>query len=189
MRISLARTCAAAVVAATVAGAAFVSPALAENPMVGGSPMYESKTIVENAVNSKDHETLVAAVKAAGLVETLSGPGPFIVFAPTDAAFDKLPAGTVATLVKPENKAKLTEILTYHVVAGRGTVAQMHKAAMEAGGSVGLETVNGELLTVKATDDGGITLTDKKGNTARVTIADVRQSNGIIQVVDTVLMP
>ena len=128
-------------------------------------------------------------MKAAGLVETLSGPGPFIVFAPTDAAFDKLPAGTVATLVKPENKAKLTEILTYHVVAGRGTVAQMHKAAMEAGGSVGLETVNGELLTVKATDDGGITLTDKKGNTARVTIADVRQSNGIIQVADTVLMP
>ena len=149
--------------------------------MVGGAPMYPSKNIVENAVNSKDHTTLVAAVKAAGLVDTLSGKGPFTVFAPTNAAFAKLPAGTVDTLVKPENKATLTKILTYHVVAGKLNAADLTDGKK-------LKTVEGEELTVKNAG-GKVTLTDAKGGTSTVTIADVNQSNGVIHVVDTVLMP
>jgi uncharacterized surface protein with fasciclin (FAS1) repeats len=153
--------------------------------MVGGAPMYPSKNIIQNAVNSKDHTTLVAAVKAAGLVDTLSGPGPFTVFAPTNAAFGKLPAGTVETLVKPENKNTLTNILTYHVVAGRMSAADlMKKARMGAT----LTTVEGETLKVSA-KNGAVWLTDAKGGTARVTIPNVNQSNGVIHVVDTVLMP
>ena len=153
--------------------------------MVGGAPMYPSKNIIQNAVNSKDHTTLVAAVKAAGLVDTLSGPGPFTVFAPTNAAFGKLPAGTVDTLVKPENKATLTKILTYHVVAGRISAADlMAKAKM--GGM--LTTVEGEPLKVSVSH-GVVWLTDAKGGKARVTIPNVNQSNGVIHVVDTVLMP
>ncbi len=155
---------------------------------VGGAPMYPSKNIIQNAVNSKDHTTLVAAVKAAGLVDTLSGPGPFTVFAPTNAAFGKLPAGTVETLVKPENKATLTTILTYHVVAGRMSAADlMAKARMGAGKNT-LTTVQGETLTVTA-KSGAVWLTDAKGGMSKVTIANVNQSNGVIHVVDTVLMP
>lgn len=153
--------------------------------MVGGAPMYPSKNIIQNAVNSKDHTTLVAAVKAAGLVDTLSGPGPFTVFAPTNEAFGKLPAGTVDALVKPENKATLTKILTYHVVAGRMSAADLMKAA-KMGGS--LTTVEGETLKVSS-KGGAVWLTDAKGGMAKVTIADVNQSNGVIHVVDTVLMP
>ena len=149
--------------------------------MVGGAPMYPSKNIVENAVNSKDHTTLVAAVKAAGLVDTLSGKGPFTVFAPTNAAFGKLPAGTVDTLVKPESKATLTKILTYHVVAGKMNAADLTDGKK-------LTTVEGEQLTVKRTG-GKVFIVDAKGGTSRVTIADVNQSNGVIHVVNTVLMP
>ncbi|MBR7620680.1 fasciclin domain-containing protein [Phenylobacterium sp. 20VBR1] len=156
--------------------------------MVGGAAMYPSKNIVENAVNSKDHTTLVAAVKAAGLVETLSGPGPFTVFAPTNAAFAKLPAGTVDTLVKPENKATLTKILTYHVVPGRLTAMDLTSKIKAGGGKAMLKTVQGEDLTVTA-KGGMVLLTDAKGGKSTVTIADVMQSNGVIHVVDTVLMP
>lgn len=156
--------------------------------MVGGAAMYPSKTIVQNAMNSKDHTTLVAAVKAAGLVDTLSGPGPFTVFAPTNAAFAKLPAGTVDTLVKPENKAALTKILTYHVVAGRLTAADLKANAMAHGGKAVLTTVQGEKLTVSKAGMGW-KVTDAKGGSAMITIADVMQSNGVIHVVDTVLMP
>jgi uncharacterized surface protein with fasciclin (FAS1) repeats len=158
------------------------------NPMVGGAAMYKMKNIVQNAVNSKDHTTLVAAVKAAGLVETLEGPGPFTVFAPTNAAFDKLPAGTVDTLVKPENKATLTGVLTYHVVAGRMTSRNIAAAIRAGHGEAKLTTVQGETLT--ATMSGKhLTLTDAKGDKSMVTVADVMQSNGVIHVVDTVLMP
>ena len=143
--------------------------------------MYPSKNIVENAVNSKDHTTLVAAVKAAGLVDTLAGPGPFTVFAPTNAAFGKLPKGTVATLVKPENKATLTKILTYHVVPGKMNAADLTDGKK-------LKTVEGETLTVKASG-GKVMLMDAKGGSSTVTIADVNQSNGVIHVVNTVLMP
>jgi uncharacterized surface protein with fasciclin (FAS1) repeats len=156
-----------------------------QDPMVGGAAMYPSKNIVENAVNSKDHTTLVAAVKAAGLVDTLSGPGPFTVFAPTNEAFDKLPPGTVADLVKPENQAMLTKILTYHVVSGRYTSADLMKLA-KSGGT--LTTVEGEPLTVTVKHH-HIVLIDAKGDKSTVTIPDVYQSNGVIQVVDTVLMP
>ena len=156
--------------------------------MVGGAAMYPSKNIVENAVNSKDHTTLVAAVKAAGLVETLSGPGPFTVFAPTNAAFAKLPAGTVDTLVKPENKATLTKILTYHVVPGRLTAMDLTAKIKAGGGKAMLKTVQGEMLTFRA-KGGKVLLTDAKGGKSTVTIADVMQSNGVIHVVDTVLMP
>lgn len=155
---------------------------------VGGAPMYPSKNIIENAVNSKDHTTLVAAVKAAGLVETLSGPGPFTVFAPTNMAFDKLPKGTVDMLVKPENKAMLTGILTYHVVSGNMSAADLMKAIKDGGGKAMLKTVaGGELTTMQKGKK--IVLTDAKGNKAMVTIADVFQSNGVIHVIDTVLMP
>jgi uncharacterized surface protein with fasciclin (FAS1) repeats len=155
---------------------------------VGGAPMYPSKNIIQNAVNSKDHTTLVAAVKAAGLVDTLSGPGPFTVFAPTNAAFGKLPAGTVDTLVKPENKATLTKILTYHVVSGHLSSADLKKTAAMGMGKNTLKTVQGETLTVTA-KGGAVWLTDVKGGMSKVTIADVNQSNGVIHVVDTVLMP
>lgn len=158
------------------------------NPMVGGAAMYPSKNIVENAVNSKDHTTLVAAVKAAGLVETLQGPGPFTVFAPTNAAFDKLPAGTVETLVKPENKATLTSILTYHVVPGTLDAKTLMADIAKGGGKAMLKTVNGEELTLQQ-EAKGITITDMKGDKSLVTIADVRQSNGVIHVIDTVLLP
>ncbi len=155
---------------------------------VGGAPMYPSKNIIQNAVNSKDHTTLVAAVKAAGLVDTLSGPGPFTVFAPTNAAFAKLPAGTVDTLVKPENKDTLTKILTYHVVSG-SMDSKAIAAAIKAGhGTATLTTVQGEPLTAKMMG-GKLVLTDAKGGMSTVTIKDVYQSNGVIHVVDTVLMP
>ena len=159
-----------------------------KDPMVGGAAMYTSKNIVENAVNSKDHTTLVAAVKAAGLVETLESAGPFTVFAPTNEAFDKLPAGTVDTLVKPENRDTLTKILTYHVVAGRITTNDLKKMIEDRGGKAMLKTVQGGSL--KATMGGGkIWLTDDKGGMASITIPNVYQSNGVIQVVDAVLMP
>ncbi len=155
---------------------------------VGGAAMYPSKNIIENAVNSADHTTLVAAVKAAGLVDTLSGPGPFTVFAPTNAAFDKLPAGTVDTLVKPENKAMLTGILTYHVVSGKMD-SKAVAAAIKAGhGKAVLKTVAGGDLTASMRGK-DLILTDAKGGVSKVTIADVYQSNGVIHVVDTVLMP
>ena len=159
-----------------------------KDPMVGGAAMYPTKNIVENAVNSKDHTTLVAAVKAAGLVDTLSGTGPFTVFAPTNEAFDKLPAGTVDTLLKPENKDQLVKILTYHVVAGRMTAKDLKKAIKMGGGKATLKTVQGDPL-VATFKDGKIMLTDEKGGMSTVTIADVIQSNGVIHVVDTVLMP
>lgn len=150
--------------------------------------MYPSKNIIENAVNSKDHTTLVAAVKAAGLVETLSSPGPFTVFAPTNMAFDKLPKGTVDMLVKPENKAMLTGILTYHVVSGNMSAADLMKAIKDGGGKAMLKTAAGGDLTAMQKGK-KIILTDAKGNKAMVTIADVFQSNGVIHVIDTVLMP
>ncbi|WP_052120438.1 fasciclin domain-containing protein [Inquilinus limosus] len=168
---------------------ASASPAFAETTvMVGGAAMYPSKTIVENAVNSKDHTTLVAAVKTAGLVDTLNGAGPFTVFAPTNAAFGKLPRGTVDTLVKPENKAMLTQILTYHVVPGRLTAADLQKAVKDGKGKAVLKTVEGEPLTVEWKHE-RLEVVDAKGGTAWVTIPDVLQSNGVIHVVDTVLMP
>ncbi len=160
-----------------------ITPVMAKEKtvMVGGAAMYPSKNIVENAVHSKDHTTLVAAVKAAGLVDTLSGAGPFTVFAPTNAAFGKLPKGTVETLVKPENKATLTKILTYHVVPGRLEAADLTDGKT-------LTTVEGETLTVKRAG-GKVMLVDAKGGTSTVTIANVNQSNGVIHVVNTVLMP
>jgi len=156
--------------------------------MVGGAPMYASKDIIDNAVNSKDHTTLVAAVKAAGLVQTLKGPGPFTVFAPTNDAFAALPAGTVDTLLKPENKATLTKVLTFHVVPGKHTAASLKKQVAESGGKATLKTVEGETLIVTSLND-TLMVTDQKGNTAKVTITDVLQSNGVILVVDKVLLP
>lgn len=172
---------------AVLCGTASVSFA-ADTVMVGGAAMYPNKTIVENALNSRDHTTLVAAVKAAGLVDTLNGKGPFTVFAPTNEAFAKLPAGTVDTLVKPEHKADLTRILTYHVVAGTYTSQQLMADTRKHGGTVSLKTVEGEPLTVKL-HDGALWVVDAKGGKAAISIADVRQSNGVIHVVDTVLMP
>jgi uncharacterized surface protein with fasciclin (FAS1) repeats len=151
--------------------------------------MYPSKNIIQNAVHSKDHTTLVAAVKAAGLVDTLQGPGPFTVFAPTNAAFGKLPAGTVENLVKPENKQTLTTILTYHVVPGRMTAVNLMKAVKDGEGMAKLKTVAGGELTVKQAGPGKLSITDAKGGSSSVTIADVLQSNGVIHVVDTVLLP
>ena len=161
---------------------------LSANPMVGGAPMYSTKNIVQNAVNSKDHTTLVAAVKAGGLVDTLSGKGPFTVFAPTNAAFAMLPAGTVETLVKPENKAELDRILTYHVVPGRITAQQIAAMAAKQHGTAMLKTVEGEELKF-AKDGGTWWVIDAKGNKARITIPNVMQSNGVIHVIDTVLIP
>src|SRR3984885_11959829 len=159
------------------------------DPMVGGHEMSPSKNIIQNAVNSKDHTTLVAAVKAAGLVQTLEGPGPFTVFAPTNEAFAKLPAGTVDTLLKPENKPMLTKILTYHVVPGRMTAANLMKAVKDGEGEAKLKTVEGDSLIVKQAGMGKLSVTDAKGDVAMVTIGDVLQSNGVIHVVDTVLLP
>jgi len=155
---------------------------------VGGAPMYPSKNIVANAVNSKDHTTLVAAVKAAGLVETLQSAGPFTVFAPTNEAFNKLPKGTVETLVKPENKATLTTILTYHVVAGKFNAKDIAKLIKAGNGKAQLKTVQGGVLTASM-EGKKLVLTDTKGGKSYVTIADVNQSNGVIHVIDTVVMP
>jgi uncharacterized surface protein with fasciclin (FAS1) repeats len=175
-----------------VLAAAFVLTATAveaqKDPDVGGAVMYPARNIVANAINSKDHTTLVAAVKAAGLVETLEGPGPFTLFAPTNAAFDKLPAGTVDTLLKPENKDQLVKILTFHVVAGRMTARDLKREIKAGGGKAMLKTVAGETLAA-TWKDGKIWLTDEKGGMAAITIADVYQSNGVIQVVDSVLLP
>ena len=162
--------------------------AMAANPMVGGAAMYPTKNIVENAVNSKDHTTLVAAVKAAGLVDTLESKGPFTVFAPTNEAFAKLPAGTVENLVKPENKATLTKILTYHVVPGRITAGQIASMAARNHGTASLKTVEGENLRFMK-NGGGWWVIDAKGNKSRITIPNVMQSNGVIHVIDAVLMP
>jgi uncharacterized surface protein with fasciclin (FAS1) repeats len=187
MSASIRRSLAALALAGSVA---LSGAALAKVPMVGGAPMYPTKTIVENAVNSKDHTTLVTAVKAAGLVDTLAGPGPFTVFAPTNAAFAKLPAGTVDSLVQPQNKATLTKVLTYHVVAGTYTAQDLTKMVKDGGGQATLKTVEGETLTVLPGKKGkGLFVEDAKGNTAQVTIANVTQSNGVIHVVNAVLMP
>ncbi|HEY4956176.1 MAG TPA: fasciclin domain-containing protein [Caldimonas sp.] len=175
------------VIAVAAILSAIAIPALAQ-VMVGGAPMYSSKDIVDNAVNSKDHTTLVAAVKAAGLVPTLKGPGPFTVFAPTNEAFAALPAGTVDTLLKPENKAQLTKVLTYHVVAGKMDSAALSKAIDAGGGKATLTEVSGGTIT--ATKSGSmIMLSDESGGMAHVTIPDVVQSNGVIHVVDKVLLP
>ena len=157
--------------------------------MVGGAPMYPTKNIVENAVNSKDHTTLVAAVKAAGLVDTLASAGPFTVFAPTNEAFAKLPAGTVDTLLKPENKDKLTAVLTYHVVPGHLTAKDLAGMVDDGGGKAMLKTVQGGDLTVQRRGRSHLTVTDAKGDVAQITIADVLQSNGVIHVVNKVLIP
>jgi uncharacterized surface protein with fasciclin (FAS1) repeats len=167
---------------------AFASTAQAKDPDVGGAAMYPTKTIVENAVNSPIHKTLVSAVKAAGLVETLNGPGPFTVFAPTDDAFAKLPAGTVDNLVQPENKAALTKILTYHVVPGRISSKELKAWIKKGGGKYVMTTVEGGKLTASMSG-GNILLTDEKGGTATITTPDVYQSNGVIDVIDAVLMP
>jgi uncharacterized surface protein with fasciclin (FAS1) repeats len=176
----------------TVAVAAAMSAAAvtahAGNPMVGGAAMFENRTIVENAMNSRDHTTLVAAVKAAGLVGTLEGKGPYTVFAPTDAAFAALPEGTVETLLKPENKAWLTKILTCHVVAADAMAKTVARMIKDDGGEHAIKTVGGCVLKAKE-DMGKITLTDEAGGVAHVTIADVKQSNGVIHVVDRVLLP
>ncbi len=164
------------------------SAMMEQSVMVGGAAMYPSRNIIENASNSADHTTLVSAVQAAGLAETLSGPGPFTVFAPTNAAFDKLPDGTVATLTQPANRAALTKILTYHVVAGRLTASDLLSQIEAGGGRATLTTVQGGTLTATRSGD-TITLTDAAGGTSIVTTADVIQSNGVIHVVDTVLMP
>ena len=172
----------------TMSAGEHATPASQTTTMVGGAAMYPNRTIVANAVNSRDHTTLVAAVQAAGLVDTLNSAGPFTVFAPTNAAFDRLPAGTVQTLTQPANRAQLTGILTYHVVAGRMTGADLMAAIRAGGGRATLTTVQGARLT--ATQVGTqIVLTDAQGGTSRVTIADVMQSNGVIHVVDRVLMP
>jgi uncharacterized surface protein with fasciclin (FAS1) repeats len=182
-----------ATVAMLALGAVTTIPATAQmsekTVTVGGAPMYPSKNIIQNAVNSKDHTTLVAAVKAAGLVETLQGTGPFTVFAPTNEAFAKLPAGTVESLLKPENKPTLVKILTYHVVPGRMTAASLMKAIKAGEGMAKLKTVAGEELTVKEAGPGKLSITDAKGDVAHVTIANVLQSNGVIHVIDTVLLP
>jgi uncharacterized surface protein with fasciclin (FAS1) repeats len=179
-RIALLSAAAFAALALTATVAVPVS-AQEKTVMVGGAAMFPSKNIIQNAVNSKDHTTLVAAVKAAGLVETLEGKGPFTVFAPTNAAFGKLPAGTVDTLVKPENKATLTKILTYHVVPGKLAASDLTEGKK-------LKTAEGEELSVKL-KDGKVWIVDAKGGTSMVTITNVNQSNGVIHVVDTVLMP
>jgi len=171
------------------AGMMMVFTASAQETMVGGEKMYPAKNIVENAVNSKDHTTLVAAVKAAGLVETLQGKGPFTVFAPVNDAFENLPDGTVETLLKPENKAMLTTILTYHVVAGKMDFASISAMIKKGGGSATLTTVSGGKLVAKMNGAHNITITDESGNTANITTYDVYQSNGVIHVIDKVVLP
>jgi uncharacterized surface protein with fasciclin (FAS1) repeats len=182
-----------AVAVAALAFAVFAAtPTLAEmkeqTVTVGGAPMYPSKNIIQNALNSKDHTTLVAAVKAAGLVDTLQGPGPFTVFAPTNAAFAKLPAGTVDSLLKPQMKEKLVAVLTYHVLPGRLSVKDLWEASNKGGGKAKFKTVEGEELTVEFKAQ-TLTIRDSKGNASRVTIQNVPQSNGMIHVIDSVLMP
>lgn len=186
--IEMKKTILATLAAAALAISSFSASAQMKDPDVGGAAMYPTKNIVENAVNSKDHTTLVAAVKAAGLVDTLESAGPFTVFAPTNEAFDKLPAGTVDTLVKPENKATLTKILTYHVVAGKVTSKDLAKLIKKGHGKATLKTVEGGVITASMSGK-NIVLTDEKGGTATVTIADVYQSNGVIHVINSVLMP
>ncbi|WP_051213954.1 fasciclin domain-containing protein [Maritalea myrionectae] len=186
---SILKTSSALFVATTIgfasAGAAF---AMDDNPMVGGAAMFADKNIVENAVNSKDHTTLVAAVKAAGLVETLQSEGPFTVFAPTNAAFEALPEGTVETLLKPENKDMLTKVLTAHVVAGDVKAADLIKMIEDNGGTYNFTAVSGDALSAQL-NDGNVYIIDENGNAAKVTIADVNQSNGVIHVVNSVLVP
>lgn len=179
----------AALAIGATAPAAFAAMGHEHTAMVGGAPMYPSKNIIQNAMNSKDHTTLVAAVKAAGLVKTLEGPGPFTVFAPTNEAFAALPPGTVDNLLKPENKPRLVKILTYHVVPGRYTSAKLAKEAAANGGWVSLKTVEGDSIKVGKDDMGGWEVKDDKGDVAHITIPDVMQSNGVIFVIDKVLMP
>lgn len=175
---------------ALAAGFGLAVPAMAQNTMVGGAEMFPNKTIVENASASADHTTLVAAVKAAGLVETLSGPGPFTVFAPTNAAFEKLPKAAVEDLLKPENKDKLTQVLTCHVVAADAMSPAIGKMIMDDGGAHPVKTVGGCTLTASINPENqALQLTDENGNVATVTIPDVDQSNGVVHVIDTVLMP
>ncbi|TIP82963.1 MAG: fasciclin domain-containing protein [Mesorhizobium sp.] len=174
--------------AGTVVLSALATAAHAKNPMVGGAAMYATRNIVENAVNSKDHTTLVAAVKAGGLVDTLQSAGPFTVFAPTNEAFAALPAGTVDTLHKPENKDKLVKILTCHVIGAKAMAADVARMVKDDGGAHKVKTVGGCELTLK-TDGGKVTATDENGNVANVTVADVEQSNGVIHVIDKVLLP
>lgn len=177
------------VIVAVVALAVTSALAGVKNPVVGGKEMFPTKNIIENAVNSADHTTLVAAVKAAGLVETLEGAGPFTVFAPTNEAFNKLPAGTVETLLKPESKETLTKVLTYHVVAGKWSAADLKKKIKEGKGTAELTTVEGGKLWASLHDGQHIMLKDEKGGTALVTIPNVFQSNGVIHVIDSVVMP
>ena len=174
--------------ATAISATAFAGGMKNTNPIVGGAAMYATKDIVDNAVNSKDHTTLVAAVTAAGLVETLKSPGPFTLFAPTNAAFAKLPAGTVDTLLKPENKGTLTAVLTYHVVAGKLDAKNLAKQVKNGRGKAILTTVQGGKLTVTSVGK-GLVVTDAKGGSAKVTIGNVYQSNGVIHVVDSVLLP
>jgi uncharacterized surface protein with fasciclin (FAS1) repeats len=185
-------------IAVVAAGAGLVAPvavshALAQSApntvTVGGMAMYPSKNIVANAVNSNDHTTLVAAVKAAGLVDALMGPGPFTVFAPTNEAFSDLPAGTVPTLLKPENKGTLTKILTYHVVPGDYNTTKLRALILAGGGQAQLKTLEGGMLTFMMNGSSNIMVVDEKGDKADITVADVTQSNGVIQVIDKVLLP
>jgi uncharacterized surface protein with fasciclin (FAS1) repeats len=180
-----------ALILALAAPAALAPAVIAQEKTVevGGAPMYPFKDIVDNAVNSKDHTTLVTAVKAAGLVDTLKGTGPFTVFAPTNAAFAKLPAGSVETLVKPESKAMLTGVLTYHVVPGKLSAADIAAEVKKGGGKAMVKTAQGGMLTVMDAGGGKLSITDAKGGKSMVTIADVSQKNGVIHVVDTVLLP
>jgi uncharacterized surface protein with fasciclin (FAS1) repeats len=189
-KFTIAALCGAALIALSVNACAMNSDSdmAMKDPDVGGAAMYPSKDIVDNAVNSKDHTTLIAAVKAAGLVDTLKGAGPFTVFAPTNEAFAALPAGTVDTLLKPENKPMLAKVLTYHVVAGKLDTKALDAAITQGGGTATLKTVEGGQLWVKGNGT-NLTVTDEKGNSAKIAIADVYQSNGIILVVDKVLMP
>jgi uncharacterized surface protein with fasciclin (FAS1) repeats len=180
----ISKTLIAGCIALTTAGAALAQ----DNPQVGGAAMFADKNIVENAMNSADHTTLVAAVSAAGLAETLQGAGPFTVFAPTNAAFEALPAGTVEDLLKPENKDMLTTILTCHVVGAKALAADVQQMVSDGGGEHVIDTLGGCKITAKVSN-GMVTLTDETGGTATVTIADVIQSNGVIHVIDKVLMP
>lgn len=194
MRIAKRAALAAALLMTAASGAfadnmAMLTPSMSKNPMVGGMAMMKTKDIVDNAVNSADHTTLVAAVKAAGLVDTLKGSGPFTVFAPTNEAFAALPAGTVETLLKPENHATLVAVLTYHVVSGRLDFASLEMLIRAGGGKAELKTVQGDLLTAEMNGPRNIVLVDEKGNVAEVSTYDVYQSNGVIQVIDKVLMP
>ena len=185
--MKLFRLTAAALALAATASISYAQ--MGKNPMVGGKEMFPTKNIIENAVNSADHTTLVAAVKAAGLVDTLQGAGPFTVFAPVNSAFAMLPAGTVDTLLKPENKGQLTAILTYHVVAGRVTYADLKKLIMAGHGKATLKTVNGGTLTAEMNGDVSVSIKDATGASANISVYDVIQSNGVIHSIDRVLLP